>query len=50
MEAPDCIQTLLHYPEKKRNISFEGTFYNRRNRAMMKFMGSNATLYGPGAL
>ncbi|MGI6455461.1 MAG: Gfo/Idh/MocA family protein [bacterium] len=44
-EAPDCIQTLLHYPEKKLEIYFEGTFYNRRNRAMMEFMGSNATLY-----
>lgn len=44
-ETPDTIQTLLHYPEKKLQIYFEGTFYNSRNRAMMEFMGTNATLY-----
>lgn len=44
-ETPDTIQTLLHYPEKKLQIYFEGTFINARNAAMMEFMGTNATLY-----
>lgn len=44
-ETPDTIQTLLHYPEKQLQIYFEGTFINARNRAMMEFMGTEATLY-----
>ncbi len=44
-ETPDTIQTLLHYPEKKLQIYFEGTFVNARNAAMMEYMGSKATLY-----
>ncbi len=44
-ETPDTIQTLLHYPEKKLQIYFEGTFINARNAAMMEFMGTEATLY-----
>ncbi len=44
-ETPDTIQTLLHYPEKKLQIYFEGTFINARNAAMMEYMGTQATLY-----
>ncbi len=44
-ETPDTIQTLLHYPEKKLQVYFEGTFINARNRAMMEYMGTEATLY-----
>ncbi len=44
-ETPDTIQTLLHYPDKKLQIYFEGTFINARNGAMMEFMGRDATLY-----
>ncbi len=44
-QTPDTIQTFLHYPEKKLQIYFEGTFYNAYNGAMMVFMGSDATLY-----
>ncbi len=44
-ETPDTIQTLLHYPDKKLEIYFEGTFINARNGAMMEFMGTDATLY-----
>ncbi|MGC9328028.1 MAG: Gfo/Idh/MocA family protein [Candidatus Hinthialibacter sp.] len=44
-ETPDTIQTLLHYPEKRMQIYFEGTFINARNAAMMEFMGTDATLY-----
>ncbi len=44
-ETPDTIQTLLQYPEKQVQIYFEGTFVNARNRAMLEFMGSEATLY-----
>ncbi|MBZ0255121.1 Gfo/Idh/MocA family oxidoreductase [bacterium] len=44
-ETPDSIQTLLHYPEKKLQIYFEGTFNNARNAAMMEYMGTEATLY-----
>ena len=44
-ETPDTIQTLLHYPDRKLQTYFEGTFVNARNAAMMEFMGSEATLY-----
>ena len=44
-ETPDSIQTLLHYPAKKLQIYFEGTFNNARNAAMMEYMGTEATLY-----
>jgi predicted dehydrogenase len=44
-ETPDTIQTLLHYPTQGVQVYFEGTFVNARNRAMLEFMGSDATLY-----
>ncbi len=44
-ETPDTVQTLLHYPEKKVQAYFEGTFFNARNASMVEFMGSEATLY-----
>ena len=44
-ETPDTIQTLLQYPEKEVQIYFEGTFVSARNRAMIEFMGRDATLY-----
>ncbi len=44
-ETPDTIQTLLQYPDKEVQIYFEGTFVNARNRAMLEFMGRDATLY-----
>ncbi len=44
-ETPDSIQTLLHYPDKRLEIYFEGTFSNARNGAMLEFMGRKATLY-----
>jgi predicted dehydrogenase len=44
-ETPDTIQTLLHYPEQEVQLYFEGTFVNARNRAMLEFMGTEATLY-----
>lgn len=44
-ETPDTIQTLLHYPDKKLQVYFQGTFINARNRAMMEYMGRDATLY-----
>ena len=44
-ETPDTVQTLLHYPDRKVQVYFEGTFINARNRAMIEFMGSEATLY-----
>lgn len=42
-ETPDTVQTLLAYPEFQ--AYFEGTFANARNRAMVEFMGTDATLY-----
>lgn len=39
------MQTLVHYPERKLQVYFEGTFVNARNAAMMEFMGTEATLY-----
>ncbi len=44
-ETPDTIQTLLHYPQRKLQVYFEGTFINARHGAMMEFMGREATLY-----
>lgn len=44
-ETPDTVQTLMQYEAPETQIYFEGTFYNARNRAMMEFMGSEATLY-----
>ena len=44
-QTPDTVQTLLHYGEDKLQAYFEGTFVNHRNRAMIEFMGDNATLY-----
>ncbi|HVR74730.1 MAG TPA: Gfo/Idh/MocA family oxidoreductase [Planctomycetota bacterium] len=44
-ETPDTIQTLLHYPERKVQLYFEGTFSNARNAAMLEFMGTKGTLY-----
>ena len=44
-ETPDTVQTLLRYPDDKLQAYFEGTFVNHRNRAMIEFMGTKATLY-----
>lgn len=44
-EAPDTVQTLLRYPEKKVQAYFEGTFVNARSAAMCELMGTEATLY-----
>lgn len=44
-ETPDTVQTLLRYPDQRLQAYFEGTFVNHHNRAMIEFMGSNATLY-----
>jgi predicted dehydrogenase len=44
-QTPDTVQTLLQYEDPEVQTYFEGTFFNARNRAMMEFMGSEATLY-----
>lgn len=44
-ETPDTVQTLLHYPDKKLQVYFEGTFVNARNGSMIEFMGTDGTLY-----
>ena len=44
-ETPDTVQTLLRFPRQKLQAYFEGTFVNHRNRAMIEFMGSEASLY-----
>jgi predicted dehydrogenase len=44
-EAPDTIQTFLHYPDRGLQVYFEGTFANARNGAMVELMGTEATLY-----
>ncbi|MFP6675967.1 MAG: Gfo/Idh/MocA family oxidoreductase [Pirellulaceae bacterium] len=44
-QTPDTVQTLLHYPKDGIQAYFEGTFVNHRNRAMIEFMGTKATLY-----
>lgn len=44
-ETPDTVQTLLHYPDEKLQVYFEGTFVNHRHRAMVEFQCANATLY-----
>jgi predicted dehydrogenase len=44
-ETPDTVQTLLHYPEQKAQVYFEGTFSNARNRAMVEIMGTGGSLY-----
>jgi predicted dehydrogenase len=44
-QTPDTVQTLLRFPENNLQAYFEGTFVNHRNRAMIEFMGSEATLY-----
>lgn len=44
-ETPDTVQTLLHYPGRRLQVYFEGTFVNARNAAMTEFMGTEATLY-----
>ena len=44
-ETPDTVQTLLHYPDRKLQIYFEGTFINQRNAAMTELMGTEGTMY-----
>jgi predicted dehydrogenase len=44
-ETPDTVQTLLSYPQQQLQAYFEGTFVNHRNRAMIEYMGTEATLY-----
>jgi predicted dehydrogenase len=44
-ETPDTVQTLLQYPGQQLQAYFEGTFVNHHNRAMIVFMGTEATLY-----
>lgn len=44
-QTPDTVHCLLDYPDKQFQVYFEGTFSNARNRAMLEFMGSEATLY-----
>jgi predicted dehydrogenase len=44
-QTPDTIQALYQYPQQQVQLSFEGTFSNARNAAMLEFMGSEATLY-----
>jgi predicted dehydrogenase len=44
-QTPDTVHCLLDYPDKQYQAYFEGTFSNARNRAMLEFMGSEATLY-----
>lgn len=44
-ETPDTIQTLLHYPERKLEVHFEGTFSNARYAARIEIMGTKGTLY-----
>lgn len=44
-ETPDTVQALLHYPGRRLQIYFEGTFVNARNGAMTEFMGTEGTLY-----
>jgi predicted dehydrogenase len=44
-ETPDTVQTLQRYPDRHAEVYFEGTFVSARNRAMIEFMGSEATLY-----
>lgn len=44
-ETPDTMQSLFTYPEQQVQLYFEGTFSNARNRAMLEFMGTDATLY-----
>lgn len=44
-ETPDTVQTLLRYPKEQLQASFDGTFVNHHNRAMLTIMGENATLY-----
>jgi hypothetical protein len=39
------VQTLLHYPDRKLQIYFEGTFINQRNAAMTELMGTEGTMY-----
>jgi len=44
-ETPDTVQTLMHFPDSELQAHFEGTFVNHNNRAMLEFMGTEATLY-----
>ena len=44
-ETPDTVQTLLSYPDKKLQASFEGTFINHQNRSSLIFMGTKGSLY-----
>lgn len=44
-ETPDTVQTLLHYPDRKLQVYFEGTFVNQRNKAMVEIMGTKGTMY-----
>lgn len=44
-ETPDCVQTLMRYPDREVQAYFEGTFFNARNASMCEFMGTDATLY-----
>ena len=44
-ETPDTIQTILHYPDRKLQIHFEGTFVNQYTKAHLVLMGTQATMY-----
>ena len=44
-ETPDTVQTLLHYPDRRVQAYFEGTFVNHRNAAMTELMGTEGTMY-----
>lgn len=44
-ETPDTVQTIMQYEEPETQVYFQGTFFNARYRAMMEYMGSEATLY-----
>ena len=43
-QTPDTIQCILEYPNNLQT-HFEGTFSNATNGAMIKFMGTDGTLY-----
>jgi predicted dehydrogenase len=43
-ETPDCVQTLLNYPDDLQ-MHFEGTFSNANRGASVEIMGTDATLY-----
>ncbi len=43
-ETPDSMRCLLDSPDKEFQVSFESTFSNTRNRAIMEFIGTEAIL------